>query len=146
MEEQIFHKIDEIASSVKSGYRIYSHMENQRMCRKAFDVVMENQSSITINKTAILKDLNSCLLRSWEKANGERCRIRSFRISLHWVQRWIRWGLQQDLGQNQKRQMFTNNWTISKNFRISAGFLSARVSEQNTPFCPGYKLPMHIPQ
>jgi hypothetical protein len=30
-------------------------MENQRMRREAFDTVMESQSSITINKTAILK-------------------------------------------------------------------------------------------
>jgi hypothetical protein len=55
MVEQIVLKIDEIATSVKSGYRIYSHMENQRMRREAFDAVMESQSGITINKTAILK-------------------------------------------------------------------------------------------
>jgi hypothetical protein len=55
MVEQIIHKIDEIATSVKSGYRVYSHMENQRMRREAFDAVMESQSGITINKTAILK-------------------------------------------------------------------------------------------
>jgi hypothetical protein len=55
MVEQIVAKIDEIASSVKSGYRVYSHMENQRMRRESFDAVMESQSGITINKTAILK-------------------------------------------------------------------------------------------
>ena len=55
MVEQIVAKIDEIATSVKSGYRVYSHMENQRMRREAFDAVMESQSGITINKTAILK-------------------------------------------------------------------------------------------
>jgi hypothetical protein len=55
MVEQIVLKIDEIATSVKSGYRIYSHMENQQMRREAFDAVMESQSGITINKTAILK-------------------------------------------------------------------------------------------
>ena len=55
MVEQIVTKIDEIATSVKSGYRVYSHMENQRMRREAFDAVMESQSGITINKTAILK-------------------------------------------------------------------------------------------
>jgi hypothetical protein len=55
MVEEIVEKIDEIATSVRTGYRIYSHMENQRMRREAFDAVMENQSGITINKTAILK-------------------------------------------------------------------------------------------
>jgi hypothetical protein len=55
MVEQIVLKIDEIANSVKTGYRVYSHMENQRMRREAFDAVMESQSGITINKTAILK-------------------------------------------------------------------------------------------
>ncbi|MFA6225800.1 MAG: hypothetical protein WC620_06395 [Methanoregula sp.] len=55
MVEEIVEKIDEIATSVKTGYRIYSHMENQRMRREAFDAVMETQSGITINKTAILK-------------------------------------------------------------------------------------------
>ncbi|MDO9323602.1 MAG: hypothetical protein Q7T80_01455 [Methanoregula sp.] len=55
MVEEIVSKIDEIASSVKTGYRVYSHMENQRMRREAFDAVMESQSGITINKTAILK-------------------------------------------------------------------------------------------
>jgi hypothetical protein len=55
MVEQIVAKIDEITTSIKTGYRLYSHMENQRMRREAFDTVMESQSSITINKTAILK-------------------------------------------------------------------------------------------
>lgn len=53
--EQVVAKIDGIASSIKSGYRIYSHMENQRMRREAFDAVLESQSGVTINKTAILK-------------------------------------------------------------------------------------------
>jgi hypothetical protein len=55
MVEQIIGKIDEIATSIKTGYRVYSHMENQRMRREAFDAVMESHSGITINKTAILK-------------------------------------------------------------------------------------------
>jgi hypothetical protein len=55
MVEQIVAKIDEIATSIKTGYRIYSHMENQRMRREAYDAVMESQSGVTINKTAILK-------------------------------------------------------------------------------------------
>ncbi len=55
MVEQILVKIDEIATSIKTGYRVYSHMENQRMRREAFDAVMESHSGITINKTAILK-------------------------------------------------------------------------------------------
>jgi hypothetical protein len=55
MVDQIVGKIDEIATSIKTGYRVYSHMENQRMRREAFDAVMESQSGITINKTAVLK-------------------------------------------------------------------------------------------
>ena len=55
MVDAIVAKIDEIAGSIKSGYRIYSHMENQRMRREAYDSVIESQSGITINKTAILK-------------------------------------------------------------------------------------------
>lgn len=55
MAELIVAKIDEIATSVKSGYRVYSHMENQRMQREDFDAVMEIPGSVTINKTAILK-------------------------------------------------------------------------------------------
>jgi hypothetical protein len=55
MVDQIVGKIDEIATSIKTGYRVYSHMENQRMRREAFDAVIESQSGITINKTAVLK-------------------------------------------------------------------------------------------
>ncbi|MDD4136961.1 MAG: hypothetical protein PHT99_03585 [Methanoregula sp.] len=55
MVDAIVAKIDEIATSIKTGYRVYSHMENQRMRREAFDAVIESQSGITINKTAILK-------------------------------------------------------------------------------------------
>jgi hypothetical protein len=55
MVEQILVKINEIAMSIRTGYRIYSHMENQRMRREAFDAVIETQSGVTINKTAILK-------------------------------------------------------------------------------------------
>jgi hypothetical protein len=53
--EQIVSTIDDIASSIMSGYRISSHMENQRMRREAFDAVIESNQGITINKTAILK-------------------------------------------------------------------------------------------
>jgi hypothetical protein len=55
MVEQIVTKIDEIASSIRTGYRIYSHMENQRMRSEAFNAVMDSKSSITLNKTAILR-------------------------------------------------------------------------------------------
>jgi hypothetical protein len=55
MVDEIVAKIDEIATSIKTGYRVYSHMENQRMRREAFDAAMDSQSGITINKTAILK-------------------------------------------------------------------------------------------
>jgi hypothetical protein len=53
--EQIVSKIDDIATSIQSGYRISSHMENQRMRRETFDAVVESHNGITINKTAILK-------------------------------------------------------------------------------------------
>lgn len=52
---QVLKRIDEIASSIRMGYRINSHMENQRLRREAFDAVMESQNGISINKTAILK-------------------------------------------------------------------------------------------
>jgi len=52
---QIVEKIHEIAGSIRTGYRIYSHMENQRMRRDAFDAEMDGQAGISINKTAILK-------------------------------------------------------------------------------------------
>jgi hypothetical protein len=55
MIEQIVAKIDEIANSIRNGYRINSHMENQQMRREAFDSVIESHNGITINKTAILK-------------------------------------------------------------------------------------------
>jgi len=73
MVEQIVAKIDEIATSVKTGYRVYSHMENQRMRREAFDAVMENQSGITINKTAILKHPEFQLIA--ELGEGDRRRM-----------------------------------------------------------------------
>jgi len=53
--DQIVSKIDDIATSIQSGYRISSHMENQRMRRESFDSVVESHNGITINKTAILK-------------------------------------------------------------------------------------------
>jgi hypothetical protein len=53
--DQVIAKIDEIATSIKSGYRINSHMENQRIRREEFNSVIESQSGITINKTAMLK-------------------------------------------------------------------------------------------
>jgi len=55
MVEQIVTRIGEIAASIKGGYRVSSHMENQQIRREAFDSVMESHSGITINKTAILK-------------------------------------------------------------------------------------------
>jgi hypothetical protein len=55
MVEQIVVKIDDIARSIKGGYRINSHMENQQIRREAFDSVIESHNGITINKTAILK-------------------------------------------------------------------------------------------
>jgi hypothetical protein len=53
--EEIVSKIDDIATSIKRGYRVPSHMESQRMRREAFDAVIESHNGITINKTAILK-------------------------------------------------------------------------------------------
>lgn len=70
MVDQIVAKIDEIATSIKTGYRIYSHMENQRMRREAFDAAMESQSGVTINKTAILKHPEFQLIA--ELGDGDR--------------------------------------------------------------------------
>lgn len=70
MVDAIVAKIDEIASSIKSGYRVYSHMENQRMRREAFDAAMESQSGITINKTAVLKHPEFQLIA--ELGDGDR--------------------------------------------------------------------------
>jgi hypothetical protein len=53
--DQIVTKIDEIASSIKSGYRIPSHMENQRIRREIYGAAVERHASTTVNKTAILK-------------------------------------------------------------------------------------------
>jgi hypothetical protein len=60
--------VDEIVS--KSGYRIPSHMENQRMRREAFDAVVESHNGITINKTAILKHPEFQLIA--ELGDGDR--------------------------------------------------------------------------
>lgn len=68
--EPVVAKIDGIASSIKSGYRIYSHMENQRMRREAFDAVLESQNGVTINKTAILKHPEFQLIA--ELGDGDR--------------------------------------------------------------------------
>jgi hypothetical protein len=70
MVDQIVAKIDEIGTSIKTGYRIYSHMENQRMRREAFDAAMESQSGVTINKTAILKHPEFQLIA--ELGDGDR--------------------------------------------------------------------------
>jgi len=53
--DQIVTKIDEIAVALRSGYRLPSHMENQRMRRETFDSVVDSHNGITINKTAVLK-------------------------------------------------------------------------------------------
>lgn len=73
MVEKIVAKIDEIATSVKTGYRINSHRENQRMRREAFDAVMEKQGGITLNKTAILNHPEFQLIA--ELGEGDRWRI-----------------------------------------------------------------------
>lgn len=73
MVEQIVVRINEIATSIMSGYRMYSHMENQRMRREAFDAAMESQSGVTINKTAILKHPEFQLIA--ELGDGDRKRM-----------------------------------------------------------------------
>jgi hypothetical protein len=70
MVDQIVGKINEISISIKTGYRVYSHMENQRMRREAFDAVIESQSGITINKTAVLKHPEFQLIA--ELGDGDR--------------------------------------------------------------------------
>jgi hypothetical protein len=68
--DQIVTKVDDIASSIKSGYRITSHMENQRTRREAFTAVAENHNGITINKTAVLKHPEFQLIA--ELGDGDR--------------------------------------------------------------------------
>jgi hypothetical protein len=70
MVDAIVLKIDEISTSIKTGYRVYSHMENQRMRREAFDAAIESQSGITINKTAVLKHPEFQLIA--ELGDGDR--------------------------------------------------------------------------
>jgi hypothetical protein len=68
--DDILSRIDEIASSITSGYRVLSHMENQRMRREAFDAVIESHDGITVNKTAILKHPEFQLIA--ELGDGDR--------------------------------------------------------------------------
>lgn len=68
--DQIVSMIDNIASSIRNGYRISSHIENQRMRREAFDAMIENPRGITIDKTAILKHLEFQLVA--EPGEGDR--------------------------------------------------------------------------
>lgn len=53
--EEALWKIDEIAQSIKSGYRIFSQKENQQLQRDAFRSMLEHHGGIAVNKTAILK-------------------------------------------------------------------------------------------
>jgi hypothetical protein len=71
--EQIVTMIDNIASTIRKGNRISSHIENQRMRRDAFNAMIENHSGVTINKTAILKHLEFQLVA--EPGEGDRKRM-----------------------------------------------------------------------
>jgi len=71
--EDLVSKIDDIASSIRSGYRIPSHMENQRMRREAFDAVVESHGGVTLNKTAMLKHPEFQLIA--ELGEGDRKRM-----------------------------------------------------------------------
>lgn len=53
--EQAVLRIDEIAQSIKSGYRTYSHTENRQMLRDAFRSMLEQSPGIAINKTAMVR-------------------------------------------------------------------------------------------
>lgn len=68
--DQILTMIDDIASSIKSGCRISSHMENKRMRREASDAVVESHFGIPINKTAVLKHREFQLVA--ELGDGDR--------------------------------------------------------------------------
>ncbi|HSA37315.1 MAG TPA: hypothetical protein P5013_00295 [Methanoregula sp.] len=70
MVDQIVNKMEEIVSSIRSGNRISSHMEKQRMRREAFDAVIENPNGAIINKTAILKHPEFQLIA--ELGDGDR--------------------------------------------------------------------------
>jgi hypothetical protein len=71
--DQIVSKIDDIVSSIRSGYRISSHMENQRMQREEFNAVIESHDGISINKTAVLKHPEIQLIA--ELGDGDRRRM-----------------------------------------------------------------------
>lgn len=71
--DDLVSKIDDIASSIRSGYRIPSHMENQRMRREAFDAVVDSHGGVTLNKTAMLKHPEFQLIA--ELGDGDRKRM-----------------------------------------------------------------------
>jgi len=53
--DEIVRKIDDIASSIRSGYRIPSHMENRRRQREAFDSVTDSPDGIILPTTAPIR-------------------------------------------------------------------------------------------
>jgi hypothetical protein len=108
--EQIVAKIDEIATSIRSGFRIHSHMENQQMRREAFDSVIESHNGITINKTAILKHP--------EFRSGVLTRS---------LQNW----------KFPKKPISAGSSPILKNCRTSAGSLNERPYRGKYSFLPG---------
>jgi hypothetical protein len=68
--DQIVSRIDEIASSIRSGYRISSHMENQRLRREEFGTKVTRYAGVSVNKTAILKHPEFQLIA--ELGDGDR--------------------------------------------------------------------------
>ena len=68
--DQIVGMIDNIALSIRNGYRISSHIENKCMRREAFDAMIESHSGITIDKTAVLRHLEFQLVA--EPKEGDR--------------------------------------------------------------------------
>jgi hypothetical protein len=53
--DQIVTKIDDIALSIKSGQRISTHRENQRLRREAVESLVAGCNGLTINTTAVLR-------------------------------------------------------------------------------------------
>jgi len=125
--------IDNIALSIRNGYRISSHIENKCLRREAFDAMIESHNGITIDKTAVLRHLEFQLVA--EPKEGDRKKMQdeilrdlmelgttldSFGGSNKIIARSRFW----------KRTISTGNWPISKISRTSTGFSNNECSSE----------------
>jgi hypothetical protein len=68
--DQMVGMIDNIALSIRNGYRISSHIENKHKRQEAFDAMIESHSGVSIDKTAVLRHLEFQLVA--EPGEGNR--------------------------------------------------------------------------